>query len=247
MHDYTGKTALVTGAAKRLGSHVARSLAGVGLNVIIHYRTSDAGAKETAEKIRSLGVTAWTVQGFLDNEAATKDFVTKCTEEAGKVDVLVNSASIFPSGSIFDSAEQAFIDNLKINALAPLYLCRWFAGQSDSGSIVNIIDTRILDYDKKHVPYHLSKQALFSITRMLSVELAPKIRVNGVAPGLVLPPDGEDETYLKELAHTNPLNTWGAEQDISDAVLYLLGARFVTGQVLYVDGGRHMRGRQYGS
>ncbi|MCH7709078.1 MAG: SDR family oxidoreductase [Myxococcales bacterium] len=108
------------------------------------------------------------------------------------------------------------------------------------------MDTRITDYDKSHVSYHLSKRMLFSMTRMMALEFAPKVRVNAIAPGLILPPEGKDETYLQDLARSNPLLAYGGPGDVVEAVLFLLQGRFVTGQVLYVDGGRHLLGGVYG-
>jgi len=96
------------------------------------------------------------------------------------------------------------------------------------------------------VAYHLSKRMLFALTRMMALEFAPRIRVNAVAPGLIIPPPGQDESFLQRLASTNPLGRHGDPADVADAVLYLVGAGFVTGQVIYVDGGRHMRGAVYG-
>ncbi|MBT3272426.1 MAG: SDR family oxidoreductase [Spirochaetales bacterium] len=247
MWNLAGKTAIITGAGKRLGRAAAIALADAGSNVIVHYRSSREDAQNAAEEIRAKGVKAWVIQADLRSSASIKKFTGECGKTAGKVDILVNSASIFPEGSILDSPVEAFVENLETNAIAPLLLARWLADQCDNGVIINFLDTRILDYDRNHVPYHISKQALFSITRMLSDELAPEIRVNAVAPGLILPPPGKTDEYLKELAHTNPLQRWGSEIDISQAVLYLIKADFVTGQVLYIDGGRHIKGRFYGS
>ena len=111
---------------------------------------------------------------------------------------------------------------------------------------MNLLDSRITDYDREHAAYHLSKRMLFALTRMLALELAPRTIVNAVAPGLILPPEGKDEDYLRRMAHTVPLNRHGDAGDIEQAVLFLLRCEFVTGQVIFVDGGRHMEGRVYG-
>jgi len=134
---------------------------------------------------------------------------------------------------------------VQVHALAPLTLSRALAKQGRDGHIINMLDSRVTDYDRDHAAYHLSKRMLLTLTRMLAMELAPRIAVNGVAPGLILPPAGKDESYLRDLAHTNPMNRHGGVGDITDAVLYLLTSRFVTGQVMFVDGGRHMRGPLY--
>ncbi len=241
MNDLEGKTAIVTGAARRLGRHIALSLAERGMHVIVHYATSRREAEETASLVREKGVRAWLIQADFSSTDEPEAFAEKCGEVSPEVTVLINSASIFRHGSILDAPIVEFIDNFRINALAPLELCRWFAGQASFGSIVNLLDARMDDYVRDHIPYALSKLTLNSMTRILSLELAPEIRVNAVAPGVVLPPPGEDEEYLKKWAATNPLKTSGSPADISEAVLYLVDADFVTGQVIYVDGGRHNR------
>ena len=107
------------------------------------------------------------------------------------------------------------------------------------------LDTMVMDYDKKHLPYHLSKRTLQTLTRIMAMEFAPAIRVNAVAPGLILPPAGKGLEYLEQLVSSNPLHRYGGPEDIVQAVFYLLGAEFVTGQTLFVDGGRHLRGSMY--
>jgi len=127
-----------------------------------------------------------------------------------------------------------------------LQLSRALAAQGRSGQVLNLLDCRILSYDAEHAAYHLSKRMLFSLTRMLALELAPRLRVNAVAPGLILPPPGRDEAYLQALARTNPLQRHGGAGDVVRAALFLMQSGFVTGQVIYVDGGHHMTGRTYG-
>jgi NAD(P)-dependent dehydrogenase (short-subunit alcohol dehydrogenase family) len=124
-------------------------------------------------------------------------------------------------------------------------LSRRLAAQKRAGSIVNLLDARMLDYDRQHLSYHLSKRALWDLTRIGAIEFAPLIRVNAVAPGLVLPPTGKDTEYLEKLKHTNLLNRYGSPEDVARAVLFLIESPFITGQVIFVDGGRHMRGRVY--
>jgi len=246
MVDLSAQTVLITGAAKRLGSSLARICAARGMNLVLHYRSSAKEVEELAEETRTKGVKVWTIQADLTDSTATPELIGRAVSLAGPLDHLVNNASIFPESGLMDFTHDELAESVRVNAFAPLVLCRAFAEQGRKGCIVNLLDSRIIDYDRKHVAYHLSKRMLFSITRMLAVELAPQVRVNAVAPGLVLPPEDGDDSYLERLKHTNPLGRHGNGEDVAEAALFLLGSDFVTGQVIFVDGGRHMKGAFYG-
>ena len=242
-----GQVALVTGAAQRLGRAIAEALGAEGVRVAVHYGSSASEAEEVVNALRGRGTNAWAVQADLAEAEAAEELVQRAADLAGApVDILVNSASIFAPSRLLQFPAEELAANLQINALAPLQLSRALAAQGRPGQIVNLLDCRIVEYDAEHAAYHLSKRMLFSLTRMLALELAPCIRVNAVAPGLILPPPGQDEAYLQGLAHTVPLNRHGGPADIVRSVLFLLHSEFVTGQVIYVDGGRHMLGRMYG-
>jgi NAD(P)-dependent dehydrogenase (short-subunit alcohol dehydrogenase family) len=247
MHAINNYTALVTGAAKRIGRALAVALAREGVHVVIHYNTSQEEAEQVAEEVRQYDARAWTLQADLHDQAQTDTLVDRAIEQAGQIRILINSASIFPQDRVLDFGVDDFYNNMQVNVLAPLGLSRAFARQGEAGSIINFLDTRILDYDRDHAAYHLSKRTLYTITRMLSVELAPNIRVNAVAPGLILPPPGQDAAYLERRKHTNPLQQIGTLEDITEAALFLLRSDFVTGQIIYVDGGRHLKGSMYGT
>ncbi|MBI5095044.1 MAG: SDR family oxidoreductase [Candidatus Hydrogenedentes bacterium] len=236
-----GKTALVTGAAKRIGHAVALELARNGVNVVVHYRHSSEYALETADAIRATGVRTWTLSADLADPDAAAGLMSRAVKTAGPIDILVNSASAFPEDTLRDFSLDRLRQSIAVNAFAPLVLSRRFASQDREGAIINFLDARMNDYDRGHVSYQLAKQMLASLTGMMANEFAPAIRVNAVAPGLVLPPEGKDDAYLHSLAHTNPLNAVGTVAEVTDAVLFLLRSPFVTGQVIYVDGGRHLR------
>jgi NAD(P)-dependent dehydrogenase (short-subunit alcohol dehydrogenase family) len=240
-----GKTALVTGAARRLGRAIAMALAQQGTNVIVHYRRSAEDAASLCEEIRGLRVSAWSVQGDLSDAGQTESLFDRATQDAGPIDILINSASTFEKETLWEVSAHSLEANLRLHATAPLILARALARQSRGGSIVNMLDTRVTVYDREHAAYHISKRVLLTLTRMLALELAPAVAVNAVAPGLILPPAGEDESYLQKLAHCNPLNRYGDPGQVTDAVLFLLRSRFITGQVIYVDGGYHMKGHMY--
>jgi pteridine reductase len=191
-------------------------------------------------------VNAWSVQADLADRAETEMLIDRALEHAGRIDVLVNNASIFPRGRITDFDGKDLDLNVQVNAFSPLVLSRAFAVQAEQGVILNFLDSRITDYDAAHAAYQLSKRMLFTITRMLALELAPRIRVNGVAPGLVLPPPGEDAGYLERNSQAVPLQRFGELEGIVEAVRFLAVSDFITGQVVFVDGGAHLKGAVYG-
>ncbi len=237
-----GRAALVTGAGVRLGRAIALGLARAGADVVVHYRASQAGAEETAAAVRELGRRAWTVRADLADLEALGGLMARATGMAGPLHILVNSASIFFPSTVADVSFAQMVENLTINAWAPLELSRQFAAQNiDAGHIVNLLDTRLVGFDLRHVAYIVSKHALAQLTRMTALEFAPRVAVNAVAPGLILPPAGQDESYLAHLSAALPLKRHGGPEDVVEAVLYLVRTRFVTGQVIFVDGGRHLR------
>ena len=240
-----GQTALITGAAKRIGRAIALALAQHGANVIVHYSRSDDAAGALCDEIRRVGPLAWPLRGDLLDAARTRSLFESALSRAGPVDILINNASIFGEETLWDTTEEALWRNVRIHAMAPLVLAREFAKQGRPGHIINLLDTRVTAYDRKHASYYISKRALLTLTRMLALELAPAVAVNAVAPGLILPPAGQDEEYLKKLVHTNPLARHGGPVDVTDAILFFVRSRFITGQIIYVDGGYHMKGHMY--
>ncbi len=243
--SFSGKTALITGAAKRLGEAISLTLARRGVNIVVHYHRSEAEAQALCEEIRRLGVSSHPLQADLSDSQQAMALMDQAVSQAGPVDILINNASIFDKETLWETSEQSLWQNLQIHAMAPLVLARALAKQDRAGHIVNLLDTRVTTYDREHAAYHISKRALLTLTRMLAMELGPRIAVNAVAPGLILPPAGEDESYLKKLTYTNPLKRHGDPTDVAEAILFLLTSRFITGQVIYVDGGYHMKGHTH--
>jgi pteridine reductase len=240
-----GKTALVTGAARRVGRAIAVSLARNGVHVVVHYHQSAQDALALCGEIRQLGVSAWPVRGDLMDAGQTEQVFREAAAQAGTIDLLVNNASIFERDTLWDATGESIARNVRIHAAAPLILSRELAKQGKAGHVVNLLDTRITMCGKEHASYDLSKSMLMTLTRRLALELAPNVAVNAVAPGAILPPAGQSEAYLAKLAGATPLNRVGDPRDVVDAVLFLLHSRFITGQVLYVDGGMHMKGCLY--
>lgn len=241
-----GKTALVTGAAKRIGREIALALARTGVNVAVHFRQSEKQAETLRLELASHGVSAWLVEEDFSDIAAAQRLIPEVLATAGSLDILVNSASLFLPDAIQDLEFASLMEHIQVNAWAPFVLSREFARHVDRGKIVNLLDSRIVGDDPSHVGYILSKQVLARLMRMTALEFAPRITVNGVAPGLILPPAGKDEGYLNELAQRIPLKRHGEPADITDAVMYLLKSSFLTGQVIFVDGGRHLMEQNHG-
>lgn len=235
-----GETALVTGAARRLGRAIALALADEGCNVVVHCRSSTADAGGVREEIERRGAKAWVLTADLSDQQQTDALVERAIDSAGSIDLLVNNASIFHRGGLDEMDLGDVLHHFQVNAWAPLSLSREFKRLSGRGKIVNIVDTRVDGYDLSHAAYILSKHALRLVTEMTALAYAPRITVNAVAPGLILPPPGKSDEWLDHAAGTVPLRRRGSERDVAEAVLYLLKSEFVTGEVIHVDGGRHL-------
>lgn len=234
-----GMTALVTGGAKRIGRAIAVSLADAGVHVVVHcHRAGDA--RELCSDLENRGVRAWEIEADLENPQQTEALLGKAVGIAGQIDIIVNNASIFHSGTAADTCFTDVMRHMQVNAWAPFVLGRELARHSAGGKVVNLLDSRIGWYDSSHLAYSLSKQVFAELTLVMAREFAPGIAVNGIAPGLILPPAGKDESYLDELAKSLPLKRHGSPADISQAVLYLLASDFLTGQIIFVDGGQNL-------
>ena len=249
--NLTGRTALVTGAALRLGRAIALSLATEGANVVVHYHTSREPAEALAAEVAARGVQAWTISADLADPEQAATLLARAGELAGPLDILVNSASDFPPSTMDGVQWEDLQRQFALTAWAPFTLCRQFVAQTPTapggtgvspvrGSIVNLLDSRMISWDWGHVAYLWAKQLLAHMTSHLALTYAPSFTVNGVAPGLILPPPGVDHSYLDSLMDTVPLRRHGDPEDIAAAVAFLLKSPFITGEVIFVDGGRHL-------
>jgi len=256
MGSLRGRTALVTGAARRLGRAIAEALAREGADILVHYGHSAGEAEQTAAGLRALGVRSWTLGADLGDPAQAEALWDEARARAGSIDILVNSASSFPEDTLAGFTPAGLETSLRVNALAPVLLARRFAatpaaaGQAGEKPadrvIVNLLDSRALGRMRRHFSYQMSKRFLADFTRLLALELAPAVRVNAVAPGMILPPPGLGEEARRRLAATNLLARWGEPADVARAVLFLAGNDFITGQVLFVDGGGALKESLFG-
>jgi NAD(P)-dependent dehydrogenase (short-subunit alcohol dehydrogenase family) len=234
-------TVLVTGAARRIGRAVSLALASSGADVIVHHSRSAAAAASLVAELEALGVRAVSLQADLGDPEEAEGLVARARARAGRIDGLVNNASVFEPETLDAASIDHLVRDVKVNAWAPFVLTRALARQSGRGKVVNLLDARLSGLDLGHVSYFLSKHLLAVLTRMTAVAFAPGLTVNAVAPGLILPPPGKDEAYLAPLALELPLERHGGPEDVARAVLFLLESDFVTGQVIFVDGGAHLQ------
>ena len=240
MSELIGKTALVTGGAKRIGSAIALGLAKEGINVVVHYSKSKDEAAKLQEEISRLGVKSWLARADFNDPNSCRQLITESFKLSGKLDILINNASVFLASAIDKVSLEAINAEMLTNAWTPFLLSRYFAEKAEYGKIVNLLDTRIVGYDFNHAAYYLSKRMLEVLTKMLALRLAPKITVNGIAPGLILPPKGKDSSYLELRKDKVPLKKTGSVSNIVDTVLFFLKNDFVTGQIIHIDGGKHL-------
>lgn len=234
------QVALVTGGAVRIGQAISLALARNGYSVALHYGHSRAQARATANQIQKQGGVCKTFSCDLASAQAAEKLVPDVLKEFGRLDVLINSASIFEKSTLKDGSLELWDRHFAVNLKAPYILLRAFARNVKEGSIINILDTHIVQNKTAHAAYLLSKKSLAELTKIAAIEFAPAIRVNGVAPGLILPPASYDEAYLDRLAKQVPLQRKGNPEHIVQAILFLLASDYVTGQVIYEDGGEHL-------
>lgn len=238
------RKALVTGGAVRVGRAIALALGKAGWRVAVHYGGSEREAAEVLRELDELGRGGVSVQADLSDPSAAEALVTEAASRLGGLDLLVNNAAVFPRQDPLSVSPEEWDRLFAVNLRAPFFCAREAAKlllAGDGGSIVNIIDTGADEAWPGYVPYVATKAGLASLTRGLARAFGPTVRVNGVAPGPVLLPVGEDsEAYRRRAAERTALQRIGSPQDVAEAVLYLADARYVTGEIIRVDGGQHL-------
>lgn len=237
--EISGKTALITGAAERVGKGVALALAEAGADLVVHYNRSADAAAATAAEAESLGARVKLRQADLADPTSIDQILTE------PVDILINSAAGFPDDSLLDVTPEAWHRTLTINLSSVVFLTQAFAKHlpaDRSGAVVNMTDWKTQrPYTDPHFSYMISKGAVDTFTGVAASELAPRIRVNAVALGVILPPPGAEEGYAERLAARTPLERVGGVEVVADAVLHLIRNDFITGEIVRVDGGAHLR------
>lgn len=245
--DLKDRTALITGGAHRVGKAITLTLAEAGANVVINYYASADAARVTAAEALAFGVDALPIQADVSDFHQVQDMVAAAREHFGSIDILINSASRFEKTPFptHDVAAWGRVTRILIdgsfycaNAVAPLMLER------GAGTIINILDLAAYEPWPNWAAHCVGKAGLLALTRQLALELAPTVRVNAVAPGPVLPPPHLSEAGIQRMAQDTLLNRWGTPEDVAHAVMYLIQAEYVTGEVLVVDGGERFGRRK---
>ena len=240
--ELAGRWALVTGAAKRVGRTIARTLATRGMNVVVHYHTSAAEAAEAVRELQGLGVQATAVRADLGQTDEVAGLAREAESRSGGVALLVNNASNYLRVPFEQLTEAVWDASLDVNLKAPFLLSRQLGlamKRRGGGCIVNLADWAGERPYRNYLPYCVSKAGLICLTKALAKELAPEVRVNAVAPGPVLPPEDMPEAERQAIVRATPLRRLGTPEDVARCVRFLAEeAEFSTGSVYHVDGGR---------
>jgi pteridine reductase len=235
------KTVFITGASRRIGRALALASAEAGADVIIHYWRAQELAEETRRLVVGRGRRAWTLQADFSRPGDVQR-LADAAFAMGPVHALVNNAAVFGRADLAETSLQDWESHLAINLTAPFVLAQAFGRALDpqtEGRIVNILDWRALRPGPDHIAYAVTKAALAAMTRSLAQSLAPRISVNGLALGAILPTEGGQTA--PDIIRRVPARRWGTLDEVAQALLFLLtGPAYITGEVIYVDGGRHL-------
>lgn len=233
--------ALITGAAKRIGSHIALHLAKKGYDIVMSYNGSKAEAEKLSEDItKNFAVECEIFQCDLHDTKQAAALMAFAIAKFPHLNLLINNASTFNKSNFLTAPDNELMDNMNLHFMSPLILSKAFAKHVQEGQIINMVDKNIVRYDTQYFYYLMSKKFLAELTKMLSLELAPKIRVNGIAPGYILNSVNEpnlSSALSQKAIDRIPLKAKGEVENILQAVAFLLDNKFTTGQILFIDGG----------
>lgn len=238
-----GLIVLVTGAGVRVGREIAIALAECRARVAVHYNSSGKEARETLAAIRAAGSDGELFQADLSDPGSADKLIGEVVAHFGSIDVLVNSAAMMKRTPIGEVTPAEWDAMFALNLRAPFFLSQAAAAAMGErgGAIVNISDLAAFETWPAFIPHGISKAGVVQMTRALARALAPRVRVNAIAPGAILLPDGWSEESEEHIVSTTPLKRLGSPKDVAEAVIYLVQADYVTGVTLIVDGGRHIR------
>jgi pteridine reductase len=239
--ELKGKVALVTGAGRRVGRAIALELAAHGATVAAHYRSSQAEADTVVAEIAVHTGKAQTLRANLEHVAEIEQMVSEILGSFGRIDILVNSASVFAPTPLAEITERDWDANLDTNLKGPFFLSK-FAGaamrRQGAGKIINLGDWAGIRPYKDYLPYSVSKSGLIGLTKALAKELAPQVQVNCIALGMVMPPENYTKEEVERLVSRTPTKKIGTPEDVARAVVFFCETDFATGSVLTLEGGR---------
>ncbi|HAF48448.1 MAG TPA: glucose dehydrogenase [Anaerolineaceae bacterium] len=242
--DLKHKTALVTGGGVRLGRAFALALAKEGANLVIHYNSSQEPAEETAQLARESGVEAITIGANFNHSDAVNNIFPQIHNHFNCVDILINNAALYLRGSGLETNREIWEKQFRVNLKTPFFLIQAFAKQLPSdrqGRVLNIADAQIIQNKPDHFAYRLTKLALVEMTRMFAIELAPRITVNALGLGIMLPLAGKEDVDLEAYANKYVLLQRTGSPDIAaENAIHLIKSDFTTGAFLRVDGGQYL-------
>ena len=230
-------TAIVTGGAIRIGRAMALHLADKGFNIALLYHHSGTAGEETIEEARSYGIKCKGYMGDLRVLEETELIIEKIIKDFDDVELLVNSAANFIQENVEQTQLKTLVETLSLNLMSPYLLMSEYKRKINKGLIVNILDERVAKTLPTFAAYSVSKVGLKHLTELAAVEWGKSVRVNGIAPGLILPPQGGQSDYLEKAKKNVPMGTHGSLMDITKALDYLMENTFVNGETLFVDGG----------
>ncbi|HSB54133.1 MAG TPA: SDR family oxidoreductase [Gemmatimonadales bacterium] len=241
--ELASRVALVTGGGRRVGQALALALARQGMHLAIHYNSSAEGARTTQVQAQALGVQAELFQADLEDPSSAKALPAEVARRFGRLDVLVNSAGIMPQATVEETTPELWDQTMAVNLKSHFFTVQGALPylRQAKGKIVNLADVGGLEPWPRYTAHCVSKAGVVMLTKTLALALAPDITVNAIAPGAVLPPDEWSDAAREHLARTTPLKRLGSAEDVAGALVYLLQADYVTGEVLVVDGGRLIR------
>ena len=248
--DSYPRAALVTGAAKRIGRSIALALAQDGWAIAVHYGQSSEAAEALVAEITANGGQAVALQADLAREAEVATLVPRAVESLGPLGCLVNNAATFRLDQVDDATRESWDHHLEPNLRAPFVLTQVFAQAlpaDQGGAVINILDQRVWSLTPYFVSYTLAKAGLWTLTRTLAMALAPRIRVNAIGPGPVLPSPRQSQEQFDRQCAAMPLGRGAEPEEIAAAVRFLLSARAMTGQMIALDGGQHLGWAQPGT
>ncbi len=236
-----GQTILITGSARRIGRSLALTVAHAGADVIIHHAHSAKLATQTKNEIKALGQQAHIIAADLSDTNQASELLYRANAY-GPINAVINNAAIFEPLNFMNTSLDEWLVHLNTNLTAPFLISQAFVRelpQNMTGKIINILDWRALRPGSDHFPYTISKTGLAGMTKSLAIDLAPRIQVNGLALGAILPPS--DQQVNPDILKDIPAKRWAVLEEVGQTLLFLLtGPDYITGEILHVDGGRHL-------